>query len=166
MFELDYRIVHSEYDDFAGQNGFLQIKCNGFTYGDMYSRDIETVMEKVSLYDWFERLIRTAKNLMTNDYVALSDVESYNTWIEFKKIKNAVSVSVIKAEKEQGSHDIEFSLKDIQFWEWKEQIIDFEQFKREVIQNAREYLKSIIEYNTDNVLLKKLEKEIEELQTL
>ena len=27
MFELYYRVVHSEYDDFVGQNGFFQIKC-------------------------------------------------------------------------------------------------------------------------------------------
>ena len=25
MFELYYRVVHSEYDDFVGQNGFFQI---------------------------------------------------------------------------------------------------------------------------------------------
>lgn len=25
MFQLDYRIVHSEYDDFAGENGFILI---------------------------------------------------------------------------------------------------------------------------------------------
>lgn len=36
MFKLDYRIVHSEYDDYIGQNGFLQIKCNGCMYGEMY----------------------------------------------------------------------------------------------------------------------------------
>ena len=31
MFELYYRVVHSEYDDFVGQNGFFQIKCNLIT---------------------------------------------------------------------------------------------------------------------------------------
>lgn len=25
MFELNYRIVHSEYDDFIGQNGFFKL---------------------------------------------------------------------------------------------------------------------------------------------
>ena len=38
MFQLDYRIVHSEYDDFIGQNGFLQIKCNECKYGEIYPR--------------------------------------------------------------------------------------------------------------------------------
>ena len=35
MFELYYRVVHSEYDDFVGQNGFFQIKCNECKYGEM-----------------------------------------------------------------------------------------------------------------------------------
>lgn len=85
MFTLDYRIVHSEYDDFIGENGFLQIKCNECKYGEMYPKELETIMDKVSLYDWFDRLVRVVKNLLTKDYVALSDVESYNTWIEFHK---------------------------------------------------------------------------------
>ena len=63
MFELNYRIVHSEYDDFLGQHGFLQIKCDGYDYGEMYPREIEAIMNKVSLYDWFERLAKVIKNL-------------------------------------------------------------------------------------------------------
>lgn len=79
MFELYYRVVHSEYDDFVGQNGFFQIKCNECKYGEIYPKELETVMDKVSLYDWFERLARVIKYLSLKDYVALSDVESYNT---------------------------------------------------------------------------------------
>ena len=79
MFELNYRIVHSEYDDFIGQNGFFQIKCNECIYGEIYPKELETIMDKVSLYDWFERLARVIKYLMTKDYVAISDVESYIT---------------------------------------------------------------------------------------
>ena len=49
MFELYYRVVHSEYDDFVGQNGFFQIKCNECKYGEIYPKELETVMDKVSL---------------------------------------------------------------------------------------------------------------------
>ena len=105
MFELYYRVVHSEYDDFVGQNGFFQIKCNECKYGEIYPKELETVMDKVSLYDWFERLARVIKYLSLKDYVALSDVESYNTWIEFRKTNEEVMVSIVKAEKEEGSHD-------------------------------------------------------------
>ena len=94
MFTLDYRIVHSEYDDFVGENGFLQIKCNECKYGEMYPKELETIMDKVSLYDWFDRLVRVVKNLLTKDYVALSDVESYNTWIEFHKKNEEIIISM------------------------------------------------------------------------
>lgn len=49
MFELDYRVVLNEYDDFVGQHGFFQIKCNDYIYGEMYPRAIEEFMDKVSL---------------------------------------------------------------------------------------------------------------------
>ena len=71
MFELYYRVVHSEYDDFVGQNVFFQIKCNECKYGEIYPKELETVMDKVSLYDWFERLARVIKYLSLKDYVAL-----------------------------------------------------------------------------------------------
>lgn len=48
---------------------------------------------------------------MTKDYVALSDVESYNTWIVFKKRNEEVAISIVKAKKKQGSPDIEFFLR-------------------------------------------------------
>ncbi len=133
MFELDYRIVHSEYDDFAGQHGFFQIKCNNCIYGEMYPKKIEEFMDKVSIYDWFERLAKVIKNLMEKDYVALSDVESYNTWLVFQKRSEEVIISIVKARKEQGSHDIEFSLINPEAGEWMGQIVGFEQLKQEIL---------------------------------
>ncbi len=144
MFELNYRIVPNEYDDFVGQNGFFQIKCNGYIYGEIYPQEIEEFMDKVSLYDWFERMAKVIKSLMIKDYVALSDVESYNTWIVFEKRNEDVIISIVKALKEQGSHDVEFSLKDPKDGKWINQIISFEQLKREVIKKGREYIKNII----------------------
>lgn len=156
MFEIDYRIVHSEYDDFEGQHGFFQIKCNGYIYGEMYPKEVEEIMDKVSLYDWFERLTKVIKNLMTKNYVALSDVESYNTWIVFQKKNDEVIISIVKAKKEQGSHDIEFFLRDPEAGEWMNQVIDFEQLKREVIEKGKEYVNSILLANKENNSFDKL----------
>lgn len=44
----------------------------------MYPKEIETIMDKVSLYDWFERLARVINILNIKEYVVLSDIESYN----------------------------------------------------------------------------------------
>lgn len=159
MFELNYRIVHNEYDDFVGQYGFLQIKCNDYNYGEIYSREIEAVMDKVSLYDWFERLARVTKSLVTKEYVALSDVESYNTWIEFKKKNEEIVVSIIKAKKKQGSRDIEFELNEQKPGEWTNQIINFNQFKKEVIKKGMEYIEYISASNTENIMIDKIKQE-------
>lgn len=157
MFELDYRIVHSEYDDFIGQNGFLQIKCNECKYGEIYPKELEMVMDKISLYDWFERLARVIKYLMTKDYVALSDVESYNTWIEFRKKNEKVIVSIVKAEKKTGSHDIEFNLKEPIAGEWEKQVICYSELKTEIIEKLREYVEVITTCNLENPEIKKIE---------
>lgn len=114
MFELNYRIINSEYDDFTGQNGFFQFNCNGFLYGEMYPEELEEIMDNVSVFDWFERLIRVVENLITKEYVALSDVESYNLWIEFNKKKDDLEISIVCAEKPDGSKDLEYKLKNIE----------------------------------------------------
>lgn len=163
MFELDYKIVQSEYDDFIGQHGFFLIKCNENDYGEMYSGELEDIMDKVSLYDWFERLFKVVENLMIKDYVVLSDVESYNTWIEFKKEKDEIIVSVVKATKEQNSHDIEFDLRAPKPGKWINQVISFNQLKNEVLKKGIEYVKTISEANSNNVLIDKMEKNFEEL---
>ena len=163
MFELNYRIVHSDYDDFNGQHGFFQIRCNGCIYGEMYPKEVEEVMDKVSLYDWFERLAKVIKKLVTKDYVALSDVESYNTWIVFEKKNNKVMVSIMKAKKEQGSHDVEFVLKEPEAGEWMNQIIDFEQLKQEIVKKGRKYIKNILLTNKKNILVNKIKQEFDEI---
>lgn len=163
MFELNYRIVQSEYDDFLGQHGFFQIKCNGYDYGEIYPKEIETIMDKVSIFDWFERLAKVIKNLMEKDYVVLSDIESYNTWIEFCKKNEEVVISIVKAKKEQGSHDIEFSLNEREAGEWINQVVSFNQFKEEVVDKGKEYIKNIVETNIQNVLIDKIQQEFEEI---
>ena len=156
MFELVYKIVQSEYDDFIGQNGFFQIKCNGHRYGEIYPKELEMIMDKVSLYDWFERLARVVECLMIKDYVALSDVETYNTWIEFCRRNDNVIVSIVKAEKEEDSRDIEFNLKAPMEGEWKEQAICYSQLKLEIIKKLSEYVEFITSNNTEKPEIKKM----------
>lgn len=126
MFELNYRIVHNEYDDFVGQHGFFQIKCN-------------------------------------DCIVALSDVESYNTWIVFQKRNEKVIISILKAKKEQSSQDIEFLLKDPEAGEWINQTVFFEQLQQEVMEKGRAYIKDILINNKENELVVKIKESFEEI---
>lgn len=163
MFELNYRIVHTEYDDFKGQHGFFIIKCNEHIYGEMYPKEIEEIMDKVSLYNWFERLIRVIQVLNTETYVALSDVESYNTWIEFQKRNEQVIISIVTAEKPQGSSDIELGLKEPIAGEWINQTVDFDQFKTEIIEKAQKYMDYIFTNNSETVELYKIKTDLQKI---
>lgn len=165
MFKISYRITSNDYDDFFGENGFFQISCNNYTYGEIYPEEIEDVMEKDSLYDWIERLIRVAKYLHVHNYVVLSDIESYNLWLEFKKMGEEVNVSIVKAEKPEGSQDIEFELKDSRPGKWINQKVNFQQFKKEIIEKGEAYLKEL-GVKTKYSLLNGLEQQIEELQKI
>lgn len=163
MFEINYRLVYSAHDDFAGQNGFFQIKCNGHNYGEMYPREIEGDMDKVSLYEWFERLVKVIKNLKTKEYIALSDVESYNTWIEFRRRKEDVIISIVKAKKELGSNDIEYVLRNVEAGAWTNQVVSFKQLTKEVIEKGTEYVKYIASFNIENASIRKLKQEFQEI---
>ncbi len=168
MFELNYQIVLYDYDDFIGQNGFFRVKCNDFVYEEIYPEGAERYIcqDSDALYDWMERFVRVCICLMTKEYVVLSNIESYNTWIEFKKRGDKLSISLIEAKKEEGTHDIEFHLDDRRPGEWTNQIIDFQQFKGEIIQKGKAYLKTTLRYEPENACLNKLKDEIEELEAM
>lgn len=165
MFEISYRVVSNDDDDFFGENGFFRISCNNYTYGEIYPKEIEDVMGQDSLYDWFERLIRVAKYLHLRNYVVLSDIESYNVWLEFEKIGEDISISIVNADKPGGAQDIEFELRDRRPGEWENQNVNFQQFKEEIVEKGKAYLKEI-SIKSRHSLLNLLEQQIEELQKM
>ena len=128
----------------------------------MYPKELETVMDKVSLFDWFERLIKVVKYLMTEDYVVLSDVESYNIWIEFQKSSEEVMISVVKAKKELGTQDIEFILGEPVEREWTVSQISYNQLKMEVVNKASEYIAYVVANNKSSSI-DKIKEELEEI---
>ncbi len=149
MFEIIYKIVLREYDDFAGQNGFLQIKFNDCYYGEMFPEGLYDIMDNVCLYNWLERFVRVYKHLQTNDYVVLSDVDSFNTWIEFRRKDNEVIVSIVNAEKKDGSKDIELDLVNLVAGRWINQVISYDEFQNEIYIKVGEYIKYITENNKE-----------------
>ena len=163
MFQINYRIVNEEWEDFPGQCGFFQIQCNDCRYGEIYAREIESFIGKDDLDWWFERLTQVARHLLTKEYVALHDMESYNSWIEFRRNKDDLSIHLIEALPPNGTHGIEFELDGIEQREWGNQHVSFLQFKREVVEKTTLYLNEIKKDCTDAVLIEKLESAIAEL---
>lgn len=162
MIEIKYRIVLHDYDDFKGQNGFFQIKCHDFAYGDMYPSEIEHSMDTIDLYDWFERMLKILFWLKTKDFVALSDTESYNTWITFSRINSNVILGIRLAKKENGIQAIEFQLHEPTMGEWIDQTISYHQLREEVLKKSRMYLNDLNNMNADHKYIEKLKKCMEE----
>lgn len=69
MFELLYKVVKSKDDDFIGENGFFKLIVNEYNYGEIYSDELDDIMEKESIYDWMERLCRVIKELKIKKYI-------------------------------------------------------------------------------------------------
>lgn len=80
-----------------------------------------------------------------------------------KKTNEKVIISILKTAKEQGSHAIEFFLRDPVAGEWIDQIVSFEQLQQEVIKKGRSYIKDIMENNEENELVVKIKKSFEEI---
>lgn len=163
MFKIEFKIVCSNYDDFIGQNGFFKISCNSLSYGEIYREELEQIMDKVSIIDWIERLIKVLEHLRISDYVALSDTESYNTWIEFKKIDDKLAVSIRQVEKADGSCDIEYKLYNSVEGEWANQIVLYKQMRNEVISKAKDYLGYVYSKNENKDLFKQFKFNIDNL---
>ena len=53
MFEPNYRIVLDDDYGFPGECGFFQLKCNGFEYGLIYSKEAEEAIGLDWLYGVF-----------------------------------------------------------------------------------------------------------------
>lgn len=75
----------------------------------------------------------------------------------FRKTNEEVMVSIVKAEKEEGSHDIEFNLKEPIAGEWEKQVIRYSQLKTEIIEKLGEYVEFITISNTEHPEIEKID---------
>lgn len=152
MFKIEYRIVISEFeDDIFGKNGFIKFSNNSHSYGDIYPKEIEQHMGVESIYYWLTYFMQAAIELEDKNYVLISDIESYNTWLEIERRTDIIYTSVIHADKPVGTTAVEFSpVPNIKYTDWKRQDTSFMQFKREVMENAKKYYTEISELNSIN----------------
>lgn len=164
MFKLNFRIITDfeelskwsaeEFNREGDLEGFFEINIQGNTYGYYHSRPLgEDEAGFDLLTGWFQRLLKVIALLDgSNDYVAVSDIESYNSWIEFVKIGENLCVSVIEYEKKDGLSDVITSKFDkVVYPSWKEVSISINEFRRELIQKSELYIKEVISINKDFV---------------
>ena len=160
MFIIEYKISKRSYNDFIGEMGYYQIKCNDKIYGDIYPDELEDIMGTEYLYDWFEKLLKITIELNEKDYVALDEIESPTVWLEFEKQQNKILISVVKSEKQSGVGFIVYSLKEKHYDENllnKEEVI-YKEFIWEILVKSNEYLQELKQLNTKEENIEKTKK--------
>lgn len=160
MFYINYQIVKSNADDFWGQNGFFQLKINENTYGEIYSAEIADRLIPDEIIDWFDRLIDVLIELKKRSYVALSDTESYNSWIEFVKQDTNVIISLRILEKWNGANAIEYQLVNAAPGRWIDQKVPITDFEKEIINKANQYVHEVLSFSVDCLPIQLLKKKL------
>lgn len=146
MFEIQYKIVHFDYNDFYGEDGFLKIRVNDSYFGEIWPDELDDVMPTEYLCEWMERLARVCEYLETNDYVALSETDSYCSWIEFRREGGNVLVSLVYTSQKDGLQIIERKPLEVTEYKWKE-TISYQELCDELYRKIGEYVRCLKENN-------------------
>jgi hypothetical protein len=181
MFKINYRITEkeksllkdlSEQDLYDGGHieGFFEIIVNNEHYGYYKSDNLHSDEEGFDLLTtWFGGLLETLILLRNNNtYVALSDIDSYNIWLEFKKVNNDfVLISVIKGEKIGLDQVITKPPKNKTYSDWKEEKIFYKEMCYEVLNKANKFITEVSKINSkllQSLIFVKLQNLIGELK--
>ena len=155
MFEVLFRITDKK-EDFTGLSendfvagvdveGFFAINVNGNYYGHYHDsplRDNESGWTLIT--EWFIHLISAYLSIVNSSYVAVSDIESYKTWIEFKKERDFVFISIIDAKKPVGSTALEHKPFSVfSYGDWHKEPTTLTEICSELKIKTRMYLNEI-----------------------
>lgn len=169
MFEIKFRITDElgiigdwdadTFDREGDLEGFFAINFNGHLYGYHHENELqEGEVGFELLTHWFEMLIKVYINLNNSKYVALSDIESYNTWLEFKLEDGELLVSVIENENKAGLGAIITSpFETYTYSDWKNVQVSKAEFKNELVIKANEYINSVGNINQNLLHSKRMQ---------
>ncbi len=145
MFNIEYRISQESDSKFIGEMGYYKMICNSNYYGDIFPKELEDVMGTEYLYDFMRDMLMVVNELKIKKYVALNNIESYNLWVEFRRQEKNVLISLVYADKPDGTLNIEFELLNKNYDEklWKEEKFDYNDFKNKVLLVVKEYVRDV-----------------------
>lgn len=161
MFEIKFRVLDdvdelaqwdSEKLDTDGDlEGLILLSFNGNEYGLYHEKGSfqEGVEGFYLMTHWFQSLAEVCVELQQSDYVALSDIESFNSWIEFKIVnKNHLNISLIETEPENGTgYIVTQPFTSYSYSGWKDILISQGDFRQEVFNKSNDYLSCVKEIN-------------------
>lgn len=160
MFQIKYRIVDNIdmlkewskniFDNEGDLEGFFQMNFNGKHYGYYHKKDIKVGEQGFYLIThWFEMLIKVYLAFEISAYVALSDIESFSTWIEFKRIdKDTLEVSIIECEKNEVDPIVIKQFDKYTYSDWKNAKIKLKDFKDEIVKKSNLYIEELRRINS------------------
>ena len=163
MFKIRYKIIDNielESWELKGTDGYLEFQIVDETYGIYMPENIDVFM--VSIYWWFYYFLKAIIILYETNYCLISDIEKANVWIELKKHGEGLYISKVFAEKPEGSSALESKIiPNITYKYWKDKKVIFANFKSEVLNKAKRYLKELKSLNN-----KEIHKDIQNLELL
>jgi hypothetical protein len=131
--------------------GFFSINVNGNTFGYYHDNSLREGEQGFDLITtWFEQLTEAFLLLDKFKYVAVSDIDSHNTWIEFVEINDReISVSILRSEDKTGKgYYVTQPLDNFEYGEWKHSTVDKSEFKAELLQQTDNFITSLEKINT------------------
>jgi hypothetical protein len=133
------------FDKESDFEGFFELDFNGNIYGYYHENPLGDDEKGWALItNWFTSLLRAYLKLESSGYAAVSDIESYNTWIEFKVHSQKLIASIIEAEKADGMLEILTEpFEDYIYGEWRNISIKLMNFKNELVEKASRYLDEV-----------------------
>jgi len=176
MFELLFRITDEQnylmllsecsFDQGGDISGFFDMNVNGYHHGHYHNYPLQPGEQGLeSITSWFILFIYAYHELNHSGYVAISDVESPISWIEFKKNDDMVAINLIRADKPDGTLELrtkpfeqcEYNLWYIQYIkdgiqhdelvDRRNESVNLKKFRKELIRKASQYLEELQEIN-------------------
>ncbi len=161
MFKINYRITDNEekLKNFSPQEvaagepveGYFELKVNDKSYGYYNKETLQPGEEGMDLLTtWFESLLELLIEFKKgSQYVAINDIESYNAWLEFKRLDDKqVCISYLRAKKWGGLGQItKVPLNEIDSYEWKNEIVTFNELSHEIKTKVNQYINELCAIN-------------------
>lgn len=184
MVEIKYRIIEDldelkildrySFDDWGEIEGFFMIRFNDKGHNDLYyhENELRPGEEGFDLITvWFYHLLKAVLLLEEHDYVAVSDIDALEVFIEFKREKqtNHLYAGAIFVPSEKRS-DIRETVvtKPLPYYEYKfiNEKITYEALKEEVLNKCQQYVEELERINPELIWANRIQRLIHKMNEI
>jgi hypothetical protein len=156
MFKINYQITDNSEElkslsqkelDRCYIEGNIEITVNDKKYGYYKKEPLAPGEEGFDLLtDWFEELIEVLIKLKQNHkYVALYAIDTYATWVEFRRLDDkSLSVGIIKFKAPYGTAlVITEAPNTATISDWANEIITYDELQNEILLKVNQYINEL-----------------------